>query len=86
MARRLRPQLEDGIYHVTSRGNRRQEIYADVPDRQYFFQLLDRNVERHGWLIHAYCQMTNHYHLLVQTPHANISAGIPVEQLSGDGR
>ena len=42
MARPLRPQLEDGIYHVTSRGNRQQEIYADAADRKYFFQLLSR--------------------------------------------
>src|ERR1700758_476805 len=76
MARPLRPQVEDGIYHVTSRGNRSLEIYVDSTDRTYFLQLLTRNAERFGWLIHAYCQMTNHYHLLVETPLANISVAM----------
>lgn len=76
MARPLRPQFENAVYHVTSRGNRRQEIYVDSADRRYFLQLLARNVERYEWLIHAYCQMTNHYHLLIQTPLPNISAGM----------
>jgi putative transposase len=76
MARPLRAQFENAVYHVTSRGNRKQEIYADSADRRYFLQVLERNVERYGWLTHAYCQMTNHYHLLVQTPLANISAGM----------
>src|SRR5438105_1087717 len=76
MARPLRPQIEDGIYHVTSRGNRQQEIYADAADRNYFFQLLRRNVERYGWLVHAYCLMTNHYHVLLETPQPNISTAM----------
>ncbi len=76
MARPLRPQIEDGIYHVTSRGNRRQDVYADAADQRYFLQLLTRVTERYGWLIHAYCLMTNHYHLLVETPQPNISAGM----------
>jgi hypothetical protein len=76
VARPLRAQFENAVYHVTSRGNRKQEIYADSADRRYFLQVLETNVERYGWLVHAYCQMTNHYHLLVQTPLANISAGM----------
>jgi hypothetical protein len=75
MARPLRAQFENAVYHVTSRGNRKQEIYADSADRRYFLQVLERNVERYGWLVHAYCQMTNHYHLLVQTPLATSPQG-----------
>ena len=76
MPRPLRPQIEHGSYHVTSRGNRKQEIYVDAADRKYFLELATRNCERYEWMIHAYCLMTNHYHLLVETPQANISAAM----------
>jgi REP element-mobilizing transposase RayT len=76
MPRPLRPQIEDGIYHVTSRGNRKQAIYVDAADRQYFLQLAGRNRERYGWLVHTYCLMTNHFHLLVETPQPKISAAM----------
>ncbi|TML72000.1 MAG: addiction module toxin RelE [Actinobacteria bacterium] len=76
MPRALRPPIENGIYHVTARGNRKADIYFDVADRQYFLQLVGRVVERCGWMVHAYCLMTNHYHLVVATPAANISTGM----------
>jgi hypothetical protein len=55
MPRPLRPPIENGLYHVTSRGNRRSEIYRDGADRKYFLGLLSNVVERFGWLVHAYC-------------------------------
>jgi putative transposase len=76
MPRPLRPPIENGLYHVTSRGNRRCEIYRDGADRKYFLSLLENVVERFGWLLHAYCLMTNHYHLVIRTPLANISRGM----------
>jgi REP element-mobilizing transposase RayT len=76
MPRPLRPPIENGFYHVTSRGNRRCEIYCDSADKKYFLGLLADVVERFGWLLHAYCLMTNHYHLVVRTPLANISRGM----------
>jgi putative transposase len=81
MTRPLRPPIEDGLYHVASRGNRKCEIYRDGADRKYFLGLLSDVVERFGWLLHAYCLMTNHYHLVVRTPLANISRGM--QRLNG---
>jgi putative transposase len=76
-----RIQAPGAIYHVTSRGNRKDEIFTDVRDRLRLLQLLDRNHELLGWRCHAYCLMTNHYHLLVETPRADISAGM--QRLNG---
>jgi REP element-mobilizing transposase RayT len=70
-----------GIYHVTSRGNRRECIYLDDLDRRRFLRNLDDVVRRFEWLCHAYCLMGNHYHLVVETPKANISAGM--QRLNG---
>lgn len=81
MARPMRIEIEGGFYHVTSRGNARQNIYYDGEDYKTFLQILSDVVERYGWIIHAYCLMTNHYHLLVETPQANLSAGM--RQLNG---
>ncbi len=64
------------MYHVTSRGNRRQAIYHDDDDRRQFLAFRDRVVRRYGWRIHAYCLMTNHFHLLVETPGPNLSPGM----------
>jgi REP element-mobilizing transposase RayT len=67
--------------HVTSRGNRRQSIYHDDDDRRHFLVLRDRVVRRFGWHMLAYCLMTNHFHLLIETPAPNLSAGM--RQLNG---
>ncbi len=79
--RRPRPQIEDGVYHVTSRGIRKLPIFHDDRDREYFLKLLADVAQRYGWIVHAYCLMGNHYHLVVETPHANISKGM--ERLNG---
>jgi REP element-mobilizing transposase RayT len=76
MTRPLRINLEGGWYHVTARGNNRQAIYADDRDRDHFLDLVGEMVERYGVRLHAYVLMTNHYHLLVETPGANVSRAI----------
>ena len=72
MARQLRIEYEGAFYHVTSRGNQRERIFWDDKDRDGFKQILKRTKERYGYLLHAYVLMDNHYHLLIETPHANI--------------
>jgi REP element-mobilizing transposase RayT len=59
-----------------SRGNRKTDIFGDDGDRTYFLRLLDRVVEDRRWILHAYCLMTNHYHLVLTTPLGNVSAGM----------
>ena len=76
MARPLRVEFEGAVYHITSRGNAGQEIFADDRDRFRFLDILRDVVDRFGWLCHAYCLMPNHYHLLVETPRANLSRGM----------
>jgi putative transposase len=76
MPRPPRLQVPGGIFHLTSRGNRRQSIYHDNHDRRMFLILRDRVVQRYGWGLHAHCLMTNHFHLLVETPEPNLSEGM----------
>jgi len=76
MARPLRLEYEGALYHVTSRGNAREAIFRGDPDRELFLEVLADAVERFGWICHAYCLMTNHYHLLIETPEANLSRGM----------
>jgi putative transposase len=81
MARPLRIEFPGALYHVTSRGNARAPIFLEDGDRRSFLDILGEVVERYRWLCHAYCLMTNHYHLLVETPAANLSRGM--RQLNG---
>ena len=81
MARPLRLEFAHALYHVTSRGNRREDIYHDDADRQAWLSVLAQVCKRFNWTVHAYCLMSNHYHLLVETPDANLSAGM--RQLNG---
>lgn len=81
MARPIRIEFEGGFYHVTSRGNARQDIFADAEDYRTFLIILADGVERYRWLLHTYCLMDNHYHLLIETPQANLSRGM--RQLNG---
>jgi len=64
------------VYHLTSRGNARQDIFLDNADRETFLEVLAHVIERYGWGCHAYCIMGNHYHLLIETPTANLSRGM----------
>lgn len=81
MARPLRIEYPGAVYHVTSRGNARQKIYADDRDRKMFLDVLDDVVDRFRWLCRAYCLMDNHYHLVLETPYPNLSKGM--RQLNG---
>jgi REP element-mobilizing transposase RayT len=76
MARPLRIEFRGALYHVTSRGDRREVIFEDDEDRLVFLHTLAEVVERFHWLCHAYCLMRNHYHLLVETPDGNLSKGM----------
>ncbi|CAI4030911.1 Addiction module toxin RelE [Nitrospira tepida] len=81
MARPLRLEFPGALYHVTARGNARHAIVLDDQDRQRFLDVLARVVDRFHLLLHAYCLMDNHYHLLVETPEANLSKAM--RQLNG---
>jgi putative transposase len=76
MTRALRIEYPDAVYHVTSRGNARNDIFHDDQDRKEFLSILDRVVRRYNWLGHAYCLMNNHHHLLIETPYGNLSQGM----------
>lgn len=73
MARPLRMDMADGWYHVTARGIERREVFVDARDYGHFEELLGETVERFRVVLHAYVLMPNHYHLIVQTPEANLS-------------
>lgn len=81
MARPLRIEYEGALYHVTSRGNAGRDIFVDDKDRTRFLETLSEVVERYRFIIHAYCLMSNHYHVMVETPQGNLSAGM--RQLNG---
>lgn len=76
MTRPLRKNIAEGWYHVFSRGLERREIFADDLDRRHLLELLAEMRERYRIVVHAYVLMTNHYHAIVQTPEANLSAGM----------
>ncbi|WUR14238.1 transposase [[Empedobacter] haloabium] len=76
MSRPPRTLFQGAIYHVTSRGNRRANIYADERDHLTWLDVLAETAERYDFKVHAYCMMPNHYHLLVETPSANLSDGM----------
>ena len=76
MARPLRLEFRGALYHVTSRGDGRKSIFKDDEDRTICLQVLASAVERYNWKVHAWCLMDNHYHLLVETPDANLAKGM----------
>jgi len=78
MARQPRNVVPGGIYHVFSRGNRQQRIFQGDGDRVFFEEVVSQVVRRRGWHALAYCLLTNHYHLVVQTPQGDLSAGMHV--------
>lgn len=73
MARPLRIQYPGAYYHVTSRGNEQKNIFKSQKDREQFLAYLESAVQRYGAVIHAYCLLSNHYHLLLETPAGNLS-------------
>lgn len=76
MARPLRIEYAGALYHVTARGNARGDIYSDDGDRTLFLELLRNTCDRFDWYCHAYCLMTNHYHLLIETGTPSLSKGM----------
>ena len=76
MARPLRLELAGGLYHVTSRGDGREDIYLSDTDRLAWLEIFTQVCQRFNWICHAWCQMDNHYHLLIETPEANLSQGM----------
>ena len=73
MGRQLRIQYPGAFYHVTSRGNERKVIFSSKRDREQFLSYLESAYERYGAVIHVFCLMSNHYHLLLETPRSNLS-------------
>ena len=76
MARRLRLESEDGCYHVINRGNYRAHIFREAKTKVAFLKCLGETCERTGWRVHAWCLMSNHYHLAITTPRANLVEGM----------
>jgi len=76
MARPLRIEFPGALYHVMSRGNEQKPIVRDEADREKRLDWLRRTVETYGWRLHAFVLMGNHDHLFVETPEANLSAGM----------
>jgi len=76
MARKPRIEYPGAVYHVMSRGNRLEAIFLDNKDREMFLDTLEEACMRTGWLAHAFVLMGNHYHLLLETPEANLVVGM----------
>lgn len=76
MARPLRIEFAGALYHVTSRGNERRPIFRSDHDRRTFLTFLGQAVKRFRWSVTAYVLMTNHFHLVIQTPEPNLSRGM----------
>jgi len=73
MARALRIKYKNALYHITSRGNERRNIFADDPDRDFFLQTLKESLNTYNVILYSYVLMSNHFHLLLETPLANLS-------------
>src|SRR6266436_3848526 len=76
MARKLRIQSEGAIYHVMNRGDHREDIFRSDKDRELFIETLGQACSKTDWQIHAWCLMSNHFHLVVETPKANLVDGM----------
>ena len=76
MARQVRIQFQGAVYHVMARGDRRENIIGGEKDRRMFIETFGEACEKTGWLVYAWVLMSNHYHLVFQTPQANLVAGM----------
>jgi putative transposase len=76
MPRARRTFVAGGIYHVFTRGNRKEPIFLSDGDRSLFREIVGRVKRQRRWAVHGYCLMHNHYHLLVETPEPDLSAGM----------
>ncbi|MGH8647070.1 MAG: transposase [Gammaproteobacteria bacterium] len=73
MARPLRIEYPGAFYHVTSRGNEQKDVFKSQRDRERFLSYVESAVARYGAVVHTWCLMSNHYHLLLETPSGNLS-------------
>lgn len=73
MTRPLRIEYPGAFYHITSRGNERRDIFKNEEDFEKFLTYLETATQRYGAVMHVYCLMSNHYHLLLETPMGNLS-------------
>lgn len=76
MPRKIRLEFSGALYHAMSRGDRREKIFLDDVDRHDFLKTLAEACQKTGWQVHAYCLMSNHYHLVLETPEPNLVAGM----------
>jgi REP-associated tyrosine transposase len=76
MARSLRIEYAGAFYHVVARGNRREKIFVDDDDRRFFLKAVSEACGMTGWRVHAWVLMRNHYHFFIETPEANLVAGM----------
>ena len=76
MPRKVRIEYEGAIYHVMNRGDHREDIFLGEDDRNLFLATLGQACEKTGWQVHAYCLMSNHFHLVVETPRPNLVKGM----------
>ena len=76
MPRKMRVEYPGAIYHVMSRGDRRDDIFLDDVDRQDYLKTLAETCQKTGFQVHAYCLMRNHFHRVLETPNANLVAGM----------
>lgn len=76
MSRPLRIQFPGALYHVTARGNERRKIYKSDQDRIKWLEIFTNVCRRYNWVCYSYCLMGNHYHLMIETPDANLSEGM----------
>jgi len=81
MARPLRIEYPGAVYHITTRGNARADIFLSDADRQSFLHVLAGTIEKYNWLCHAFCLLGNHYHVIIETLDPNLSLGM--RQLNG---
>jgi putative transposase len=76
MPRAMRVEYPGAIYHVMDRGDRQEDIFVDDVDRQDFLKTLAEACRKTDWQVHAYCLMRNHFHLVLETPNANLVEGM----------
>ena len=81
MARKLRVQYPGAIYHVMNRGDRRESIYEDDEDHSLFLETLGEACQKTDWQVHAWCLMSNHFHLVIETPPSSSFIATPPEAI-----
>jgi REP element-mobilizing transposase RayT len=76
MARPLRINYENAVYHIFARGNRKEDIFYSDEDKRLFQEKMNKTFQKYSLICYAYCLLDNHYHLFLKTPKANLSKGM----------